>query len=387
MLVHGTFSTTAGTFCKLWINHPDHVRSLFKQYGDRVYGLDHPTLGVSPIANALTLAEALPAGAQLHLLTHSRGGLVAEVLARVCANPADGFVEFAGKGYATQRQQLRTLAALVKKKKLRVDRIVRVACPARGTLLASKRVDAYVSVFKWTLELAGIPVAPQLLDFLNAVAQHRSDPELMPGLAAQVPDSPLIRWLHSIDRRIDGQLRVIAGDLQGDSIGSWLKTLLTDAFYWTDHDLVVQTRSMYGGSPRQTASTFVLDQGGKVSHFAYFSNDRTARALTNALLQETPQDFSVIGPLSWAGESSTGTRARVATRRRRSRSAGGVRAAGHRWQPSESRRPARLDHLATDQRPEATRLASGQAGHGHARRTRRLDLRRPHCVSLRSVTR
>jgi hypothetical protein len=309
VLVHGTFSTTAGTFAKLWINHPDHVRALFKQYNNRVYGLDHPTLGVSPIANALTLAESLPSGAQLHLLTHSRGGLVAEVLARVCANPDDRFSEFAGKGYAPQRTQLRALAALVKKKHLRFDRIVRVACPARGTLLASKRVDAYVSVFKWTLELAGIPVAPQLLDFLNAVAQRRTDPELMPGLAAQVPDSPLIRWLHSTDRQIDGQLRVIAGDLQGDSIGSWLKTLLTDAFYWTDHDLVVQTRSMYGGAPRQTASSFVLDQGGRVSHFAYFSNDRTARAMTSALLQETPQDFSVIGPLSWAGESATGTRA------------------------------------------------------------------------------
>jgi hypothetical protein len=310
VFVHGTFSTTAGTFCKLWINHPELVRSLFKHYGDRVYGLDHPTLGVGPIANALTLAESVPPGAHLHLLTHSRGGLVAEVLARICANPDDRFIEFAGKGYATQRKQLQTLAAVVKKKKLHVDRIVRVACPARGTLLASKRIDAYVSIFKWTLQLAGIPVAPQLLDFLNAVAQRRSDPELMPGLAAQVPDSPLIRWLHSIDRQIDGQLRVIAGDMQGDSIGSWVKTLLTDAFYWTDHDLVVQTRSMYGGSPRRAASTFVLDQGGKCTHFAYFSNDRTARAITNALLQETPQDFSVIGPLSWAGESSTGTRAR-----------------------------------------------------------------------------
>jgi tetratricopeptide (TPR) repeat protein len=314
VLVHGTFSTTAGTFCKLWIDHPEQVRLLFKQYDNRVFGLDHPTLGVSPIANALTLAESVPAGSHLHLLTHSRGGLVAEVLARLCSDPDDGFPEFAGRGYAAQRQQLRTLATLIRKKALRVDRVVRVACPARGTLLASKRIDAYVSVFKWTLELAGLPVAGELLDFLDAVAQRRTDPELMPGLAAQIPDSPLIRWLHRAERRIDGQLRVISGDLQGDSIGSWLKTLLTDAFYWTDHDLVVQTRSMYGGSPREAASTFLLDQGGKVSHFEYFSNERTARAITNALLQERPQEFSVIGPLSWAGQSSTGTRAPLARR-------------------------------------------------------------------------
>src|SRR5262249_33611166 len=78
VLIHGTFSETSGTFGKLWTGHPQLVRSLFTAYGDRVYGLDHPTLGSSPIANAITLAEALPKRTRLHLLTHSRGGLAAE---------------------------------------------------------------------------------------------------------------------------------------------------------------------------------------------------------------------------------------------------------------------------------------------------------------------
>ncbi|MDW3502903.1 hypothetical protein NQ272_27505, partial [Escherichia coli] len=82
---------------------------------------------------------------------------------------------------------------------------------------------------------------------------------------------------------ISGDLRVVAGDLQGDSVVSWVKALLSDAFFWTDNDLVVQTRSMYGGSPRERASTFVLDQGGKVSHFNYFSNAQTASAVVDAL--------------------------------------------------------------------------------------------------------
>ena len=87
VLIHGTFSQTPGTFGKLWTEHPQLVDQLFKSFRNRVYALDHPTLGASPIANAITLAEAAPKGARLHLLTHSRGGLVAEVLARVCANP------------------------------------------------------------------------------------------------------------------------------------------------------------------------------------------------------------------------------------------------------------------------------------------------------------
>lgn len=313
VLVHGTFSTTRGTFGKFWTEHPALVRRLFDAYGGRVYGLEHATLGEGPIANALTLARALPDGARVHLLTHSRGGLVAEVLARVCEKPqlskAD-LAPFSGKGYARQLADLKALAAVVRDKGLRVERLVRVACPARGTLLASKRLDAYVSVFRWALELAKVPVAPEIVEFLGEVARRRADPERIPGLAAQIPDSPLIQWLHAAPAPIAGDLRVIAGDLEGDSVVSWVKTLLADAYYRTDNDLVVQTSSMYGGSPRAAGASFVLDQGGAVSHFSYFSNEATAEAIVEALVKAEPAGFRAIGPLSWAGQSSTGVRAR-----------------------------------------------------------------------------
>jgi hypothetical protein len=316
VLIHGTFSQTTGTFGKLWTEHPELVAALFKSYDNRVYALDHPTLGASPIANAITLAEAAPRKARLHLLTHSRGGLVAEVLARVCANPRLSDLDLF-KEDGSSAAELKRLAEIVSDKKISIERVVRVACPARGTLLASKRLDAYVSVLKWALELAQIPIAPQLVDFLGEVARRRANPDEVPGLAAQIPDSPLIRWLHSATSPISGDLRVVAGDLQGDSVVSWVKALLSDAFFWTDNDLVVQTRSMYGGSPRERDSTFVLDQGGKVSHFNYFSNTQTASAVVDALTRTgstSPDGFSVIGPLSWAGQSSSGARARLPVR-------------------------------------------------------------------------
>jgi hypothetical protein len=144
VFVHGTFSDTSGTFGKLWSQHPTRVQRLFTKYHNRVYGLDHATLGVSPIANALTLARALPPEARLHLITHSRGGLVAEALARVCANPDLSSEEFkaVGDAYTAQRKDLEDLARVVKKNRIRVERIVRVACPALGTLLAYKSLDA-----------------------------------------------------------------------------------------------------------------------------------------------------------------------------------------------------------------------------------------------------
>jgi tetratricopeptide (TPR) repeat protein len=297
--------------------------------------LDHPTLGASPIANALLLVRALPAGARLHLLTHSRGGLVAEVLARACgggALDAEVVALFAAPEYREHLADLRALVKEAQGKGLRVERVVRVACPARGTLLASQRLDAYLSVLTWGLQLASIPVVPQLLDFLHEVARRRADPAELPGLESMLPGRPMVEWLNRAEEPIPGDLRVIAGDMEGDSIGSWVKTLLSDAFYWTDNDLVVQTRSMYGGSARaRTASGsgahFLLDRGGKVSHFNYFSNDRTVRAICGALMDETPADFAAIGPLSWAGEDASGLRAAQAVARSRGPTAAGGAAA------------------------------------------------------------
>ena len=311
VLVHGTFANTAVTFDKLWKDHPEHVAAIFDHYGDRVYALDHRTLSVSPIANAVTLAAALPQDAHVDLLTHSRGGLVAEVLVRACASQdlAADLRFFAAKGYEQHRRDMKALHDAVARKNIRIGRMVRVACPARGTLLASKRLDAYLSVFKWCLELAGIAVVPAIVDFIAHVAAHRVDPARIPGLSAQIPDNPLVRWLYSATDPVPGDLRVVAGDIEGDSVVSWLKTLVADSFYWTDNDLVVQTRSMYGGVPRKETASFLLDQGGKISHFSYFRNETSAAAITSALVDEEPRRFRPIGPLSWAGEESSGARA------------------------------------------------------------------------------
>ncbi len=116
--------------------------------------------------------------------------------------------------------------------------------------------------------------------------------------------------------QIPGDLRVVAGDMQGDSIGSWVKTLMADAFYWADNDLVVQTGSMYGGVPRAAGSaaggaSFLLDRGAKVNYFNYFANPTTVDGIVGALLENAPPAFAAIGPLSWRGESAEGTRGGV----------------------------------------------------------------------------
>lgn len=315
VFVHGTFSNTADAFGDLWSQHPERVAALFDHYDGQVFALEHATLTTSPVANALALVQAMPAGAQLHLVTHSRGGLVAEVLARVAGNPTlsgEDLSAFAD----SDRVALRRLGEEIGKRAVTVARVVRVACPARGTLLASGRLDAYLSVFRWTLQLAGVPVLPELVDLLAAIAERREDVDTMPGLAVQIPDSALIRWLHAGEEPVPGELRVVAGDVQPDSPTAWLKTLLADGFYWTDNDFVVQTSSMYGGAPRAGGASFLLDRGGQVSHGRYFHHPRSAEGVCNALLHDAPEGFQPIGPLSWQGRDASGVRGRAHGRAR-----------------------------------------------------------------------
>jgi hypothetical protein len=60
LVLIGTFSETTGTFGKLWKEHPQLVDVLFDRFQSRVYALDHPTLGASPIANAIRWRKPRP---------------------------------------------------------------------------------------------------------------------------------------------------------------------------------------------------------------------------------------------------------------------------------------------------------------------------------------
>ena len=304
--------------------------------------------------NAIALAKAVPAGTRLHLLTHSRGGLVAEVLARVAAKPDRHVRTLQGEGLCgPAREELRQLAKIVADKRIKVERVVRVACPARGTLLASKRLDAYVSVVKWALELAGVPVVPELVGFLGEVARRRADPDLLPGLAAQIPDSPLVQWLHDHGdadcRRSPCRCRRSSGRL-GHRRGS-RRCCPTRSTGPTTISSCRRDRCMAERRGRSD-STFVLDQGGKVSHFNYFSNAETATAIVDALVRDTPDGFRVIGPLSWGGTSSTGVRAALVQRAPAAAAAlpAAVRAPGHPREQSEGRERSHLARLAPGQR-------------------------------------
>jgi CHAT domain-containing protein/pimeloyl-ACP methyl ester carboxylesterase len=309
VLIHGTGSSTQGSFDDLQSVSSTYWRGFEQRYGNRVLALEHRSLSESPIDNALQLARALPEGAVVHLVTHSRGGLVGDLL---CLEKFDGLIDGYAldaatlgeadpdereritaellKAHAEQRAALRDLAAELARKKLRIERYVRVASPARGTRLASGNFDVFLSgllsLMGWVPALKANLIYSAFKRVVLEVARNRTKPNLVPGIEAMLPGSPMAKFLARATPQAGIELAVISGDIEG---GGWLKklaVLFTDFAFFDncDNDLVVDTDAMSAGIARPDNARVLFDQGPAVSHFHYFANDLTRTALQRWLL-------------------------------------------------------------------------------------------------------
>ena len=319
VFVHGTASSTRGSFGDLREGDPALWRRLERHFTGGIHGFEHRTLSESPIDNAIQLVQQLPAGARVSLVSHSRGGLVADLL---CLDAAEGGLAKAigayraepgllarrgeagaavdvdaelERAYAEQRERLADLAALVKARGIRVERYVRVASPARGTRLASGNIDVFLSGL---LTLVGqvpfLKASPLYSAFKRVVieiAKNRTRPQLVPGIEAMLPESPMARLLRAAPVRGGIEMAVIAGDIEGGGLLQRLGTFLTDTLVFDrgDNDLVVDTDAMFTGIAPRAAARALLDRGPDVTHFRYFTNPHTRDALA---------DWLTLGPAS-----------------------------------------------------------------------------------------
>ena len=297
IFVHGTASSSRGSYKSLSFDAPgaeiDFAGQIQTRYGENIFAYEHRSLTESPVTNALNLAKLLPEDAIVHLVSHSRGGLIGDLLSigqleGASALDARAVSEFF-RNRDEERGQIAELQAVLGQKKVRIERFVRVASPARGTTLASGRADRWFSIL---LSLIGQlpflqdPLVSKLYealqDFLLAVAKKRMDPNVLPGIEAMMPSSPVVRLLNVATVKSTADLSVIAGDTQGKGILGKLKLFLPDRFYGGRHDLVVNTASMDGGLARTRARLF-LDSGSDVNHFHYFLNKNTKKLILAGL--------------------------------------------------------------------------------------------------------
>ncbi|WP_301102754.1 CHAT domain-containing protein [Propionivibrio sp.] len=341
VLIHGTGSYTVGGFSDL--REDDATWNQLKlRFPGGIFGFEHRTFSESPAENALALLQALPKGARVSLLTHSRGGLVGDLLSlgQVPDKVIDSYSidtrdadDPAGLERQAQeeRDRLRAIRDLLLAGKISIQRYVRVASPARGTRLLSENLDAALSDFlnllQWgggaligaTASALGGPVAGEAFGqgassclgvikrLVLEIAGRRIDPRLVPGIAAMRTDSPLAAFLaHPDTLRHDGiEMAIIAGDTEFDgfglsNLGRRVVNLFCDwrLFDRNDNDLVVDTDSMYAGLGHRPGASYLYDQDTAVTHFRYFRNPPTRDALSAWLVGEEPGRLAQFQPLT-----------------------------------------------------------------------------------------
>jgi hypothetical protein len=313
IFVHGTGSSTVGSFGHLRTAEPELWQKLRRSYGEHIYGFEHRTLSQSPIENALELVQALPHGAHVSLVSHSRGGLVADLLCLADfgaqieqysypfhspgtrdAGQREAVLEALKAAYAEQRETLLKLAGELRERKLVIHRYARIASPANGTLLASGNFDVFLSGLLTLLGAVPFLYTSVLYRvFRRAVieiAKRRTDPHMVPGIEAMLPDSPLAQFLCEAPVKPDIQMAVIAGDVEGGDMLSRLRVALTDfvLFDKEDNDLVVDTPAMLAGIAPRARARVLFERGAHVSHFRYCSNSSSRAALAAWLTDREP---------------------------------------------------------------------------------------------------
>ncbi|HET7524606.1 MAG TPA: hypothetical protein VFK10_01570, partial [Burkholderiaceae bacterium] len=348
VFVHGTGSNSLGSFGELRAGDRGLWAALEGHFTGGIYAFEHHTLSASPIENALQLAKSLPKGACISLASHSRGGLVADLL---CLTDFDAQIDAFGRpknmpgtgdadpdspeakniaaqldaAYERHRATLRELAVVLRDKQFVVQRYVRAASPANGTKLASGNFDLFLSGLLTLIGQVpfffGSPFYAAFKRVVVEIAKNRTNPHLVPGIEAMLPDSPTARLLRDAPVRQGVTMAVIAGDIQGGNMLARMGVLLTDFLFFDreDNDLVVNTTAMLAGIAPRAGSRVLFDRGADVSHFRYFTNVGTRSALRDWLVSADTAAIDAFHPLpdpqDYAAALAAATRDVLATDR------------------------------------------------------------------------
>ncbi|NDC40109.1 MAG: CHAT domain-containing protein [Chitinophagia bacterium] len=301
LLLHGTGGSLGWGFGGL--KDTPEWTDLRRQYGeDNIIGFQHYSITKSPLENAIDIIQSLPAQSEVDIVSHSRGGIIGDILARFAVtgykDDETGLdsLETANlekEGRKVDVERIKALRAAIKGKHLTVGTFVRVASPAAGTILASDRLE---KVFNMLFNLAslipgaaGNPIVAALKELTLAIVASK-DTEQLAGIEAMNPNSPLIKVLNNPKPKIvtGDKLAIIAGNCVPDVSLQGLKIIAARLFYQTDNDMVVNTNSMYKGVKRTTTPQFYFDERVATDHGHYFINSNTRKLIKQALTATMP---------------------------------------------------------------------------------------------------
>jgi len=292
VFIHGTLSTTVDAFSNL-NNNNSTWSEMVELYDNRILCLEHFTLSVSPLQNALDFLNDCPQGCKIDIISHSRGGLVADILAKCDhRNAIVGFSKneiniLKSDEEKANQQLMRDINTIAKRKKIIVNKVIRVAAPSSGTTILSRRADHFFNLLLNAISLSfgiGNPIYHSVKAFLLDLISQKENPEVLPGLNCMMPESLFQKMMNSSDTSVVSDLYNIAGDSDVSGINfTSLKVILANLFYEGDNDLVVDTRRMEHGIKRKNGIYKFTSKGSTTNHFNYFSTHDSCPAIMEAL--------------------------------------------------------------------------------------------------------
>jgi hypothetical protein len=261
LLVHGTFSTCGAAFRGLAAD-PSIMSNLHDRYPGRVLVFDHPTVHLSPEANARWLLDRLPADRRLTLdiVAHSRGGLVARHLAR------PDLAEDAGRPTPAIR------------------RLVHVGTPNAGTVLASQgRLSSLLDVFTNLLSLLPDQVMGVALEAVVEVVKQIASGVMagLDGLTAMDPQASGLAALNQTPALAGA--KAVTSDFEPGPIPRVmvaLDAIVDRMFGGGANDLVVSTDGVHDAGAYQIADLFAVPRASAVSHCRYFHDSAVCKQIT-----------------------------------------------------------------------------------------------------------
>lgn len=300
VLVHGTFSSTLGSFGHLGVGPgADALKQWIARY-DTVFGYDHRSLSETPADNAqqiLTQLESMnwAAGAEIDIICYSRGGLVARTLVEKLLPTS-------------------SLAVVPRN-------VVCVATTNAGTLLAhpdnwNDLMTLFTNLSRASAAaLAAVGGMPGLVGgvlsagmngiglFVKAVAQLGLNEGAVPGLAAMNPSGAFIEnlnggpapKLHPMTRYFavtsDFTAEALAPLSGAQGFSRRLKAWLADGFVerlfqGAPNDLVVHTdstKSIHPAIADRLEVAIHLEGSASVYHLNFFSSETTARKIATVI--------------------------------------------------------------------------------------------------------
>jgi len=269
LFIHGTFSTAHGAFGQM---SDDTFAALHRHYDGRVFAFNHFTLSEDPKQNVEWLLANVPAGVPLNcdVICHSRGGLVARVLAEQRLPAASPFT---------------------------VGRVVFVGVPNQGTALANpdhmvKMIDRLTTA----VNILPTGFVTELLEALITAVKTIGHGALkgLDGLRSMQPDGDFLKWLNvpaqqkleyfGISSNYEPHDEGLRAMVRNAAINKALDTIFEDA----GNDLVVPEAGVHaanGGTlfPIDPGRLLTIAPEAGVSHVTFFSHPATNQKLTQWL--------------------------------------------------------------------------------------------------------